>query len=60
MRVFTDRIDDGDRFRDEWLRTRTVDGHAVSYPLDPTRWWPHAGELDDKPDELVGGEGVRF
>ena len=54
MRVLTDRFDDGDRSEDEWLGTGTVDGHAVSYPLDPTRWWPHAGELDDKPNETGG------
>jgi hypothetical protein len=54
MRVLTDRIDDGDRSEDEWLGTGFVAGHAVSYPLDPTRWWPHAGELDDKPNETGG------
>jgi len=49
----TDRIEDGDGlFEDEdWMGTRWVNGHAVTYPLDPTRWWPHAGVLDDKPDE---------
>ena len=59
MRVFTDRIEDGDLDHDgdEWLGKRTVNGHAVSYPLDPTRWWPHAGELDDKPDETGGRSG---
>ena len=33
---------------------RNHQGYAVSYPLDPTRWWPHAGMLDDKPDETGG------
>ena len=52
----TDRIEDGDSpFENEdWMGTRWVDGHAVTYPLDPTRWWPHAGVLDDKPDETGG------
>ena len=52
----TDRIEDGDGlFEDEdWMGTRRLDGHAVTYPLDPTRWWPHAGVLDDKPDETGG------
>ena len=33
---------------------RNIDGHAVTYPLDPTRWWPHAGILDDKEDATGG------
>ena len=37
-----------------WIGIRNEDGHAVTYPLDPTRWWPHAGMLDDKPDETGG------
>jgi hypothetical protein len=36
------------------MGTRNIDGHAVTYPLDPTRWWPHAGVLDDKEDETGG------
>ena len=36
------------------MAERTIDGHAVSYPLDPTRWWPHAGVLDNKEDETGG------
>ena len=31
-----------------------VGGHAVTYPLDPTRWWPHAGVLNEKSDETGG------
>ena len=52
----TDRIEDEDGpFDDEdWIRVRRVDGHAVTYPLDPTRWWPHAGMLDEKSDESGG------
>ena len=36
------------------MAERNIDGHAVSYPLDPTRWWPHAGVLDDNEDETGG------
>jgi hypothetical protein len=52
----TDRIEDEDGpFDDEdWIGVRRVDGHAVTYPLDPTRWWPHAGMLDEKSDESGG------
>ena len=50
-----DRIEDGDGFSDEkWTAIRNKNNHAVSYPLDPTRWWPHAGKLDDKGDETGG------
>jgi hypothetical protein len=48
-----DRIEDGDT-DEEWIGTHNVDGKAVEYPLDPTRWWPHAGMLDDKLDETGG------
>jgi hypothetical protein len=44
-----DRIED--REEEEWLGVHNVDNVAVVYPLDPTRWWAHAGMLDDKPDE---------
>ena len=55
MHVCPDRIEDGDCSSDEeWFGIRNVDNHAVTYPLDPTRWWPHAGELDDKSDETGG------
>ena len=36
------------------MGVHNIDGHAVTYPLDPTRWWPHAGVLDDKEDETGG------
>ena len=60
--MHTDRIEDGDGlFEDEdWMGTCRVDGLAVTYPLDPTRWWLHAGVLDDKPDETGGRCGSLF
>ncbi len=51
-RTHPDRIEDGED--EEWMGMHNIDGHAVSYPLDPTRWWPHAGMLDDKEDETGG------
>ena len=53
-RCFTrpDRIEDGEEA--EWQGERNVNNVAVTYPLDPTRSWAHAGMLEDKPDATGG------
>ena len=53
-RCFTrpDRIEDEEEA--EWQGERNVNNVAVTYPLDPTRWWAHAGMLEDKPDATGG------
>ena len=47
-----DRIEDGEEA--EWQGERNVNNVAVTYPLDPTRWWAHAGMLEDQPEETGG------
>ena len=55
MYIYPDRIEDGDCSSDEeWIAVRNTGNHAETYLLDPTRWWPHAGKLNDKPDETGG------
>jgi hypothetical protein len=56
MFVCSDRIEDGDSPFDgeDWIGIHNEAGHAVTYPLDVTRWWPHAGMLDEKDDETGG------
>jgi hypothetical protein len=56
MFVCSDRIEDGDSPFDgeDWIGIHNEAGHAVTYPLDVTRWWQHAGMLDEKDDETGG------
>ncbi len=53
-RLFTrpDRFEDGEE--EEWMGVHNVDNVAVTYPLDPTRWWAQASMLDDKLDQTGG------
>ena len=47
-----ERIEDGEE--EAWEGEHNVNTARVTYFLDPTRCWAHAGMLEDKPDATGG------